>query len=72
RHDTLPLPAALPIGAAGRAGMPGMGAPGARGGGKDDESTRGIPDYLVTQEHGDELTGLDNLPKLVPPVIGAD
>ncbi|MGW4193422.1 WXG100 family type VII secretion target, partial [Nocardia sp. NPDC004823] len=59
-------------GAAGRAGMPGMGAPGARGGGKDDESTRGIPDYLVTQEHGDELTGLDNLPKLVPPVIGAD
>ncbi|MFE6920299.1 hypothetical protein ACFVAV_04550 [Nocardia sp. NPDC057663] len=59
-------------GAAGRSGMPGMGAPGARGGGKDDESTKGIPDYLITQEHGDELTGLDNLPKMVPPVIGAD
>ncbi|MFE7718356.1 hypothetical protein ACFU44_04875 [Nocardia rhizosphaerihabitans] len=59
-------------GAAGRAGMPGMGAPGARGGGKDDESTKGIPDYLITQEHGDELTGLDNVPKMVPPVIGAD
>lgn len=59
-------------GAAGRAGMPGMGVPGGRGAGKDDESTKGIPDYLVTQEHGDELTGLDNPPKLVPPVIGAD
>ncbi|WP_280346719.1 hypothetical protein [Nocardia neocaledoniensis] len=59
-------------GAAGRAGMAGMGAPGARGGGKDDESTKGVPDYLITQEHGDELTGLDDVPKVVPPVIGAD
>ncbi|MFC4123646.1 hypothetical protein [Nocardia rhizosphaerae] len=60
-------------GAAGRAaGMAGMGAPGARGAGKDDETTRGVPDYLVTKEHGDELTGLDTMPKLVPPVIGAD
>ncbi|MEV0080416.1 hypothetical protein AB0H58_28750 [Nocardia neocaledoniensis] len=59
-------------GAAGRAGMPGMMAPGARGGGKDDESTKGVPDYLVTQEHGDELTGLDEPPNTVPPVIGAD
>lgn len=60
------------VGTAGRAGMPGMMSPGARGGGKDDESTKGIPDYLVTQEHGDELTGLDDMPKSVPPVIGAD
>ncbi len=59
-------------GAAGRAGVPGMMAPGARGGGKDDESTKGVPDYLVTQEHGDELTGLDEPPNTVPPVIGAD
>ncbi|MGY0502096.1 hypothetical protein ACWZHB_26715 [Nocardia sp. FBN12] len=60
-------------GAAGRSGMPGMMSPGAgKGSGKDDESTKGIPDYLLTQEHGDELTGLDDLPKTVPPVIGAD
>ncbi|MEU1550139.1 hypothetical protein [Nocardia sp. NPDC005745] len=56
----------------GRAGTSGMGgmAPGARGGKSDEESTRGIPDYLITQEHGDELTGLDELPRTVPPVIG--
>ncbi|WP_052314376.1 hypothetical protein [Nocardia thailandica] len=59
-------------GAAGRSGMPGMMSPGAKGGGKDDESTKGIPDYLITQEHGDELTGLDNPSRTVPPVIGAD
>ncbi|APE37607.1 hypothetical protein BOX37_30895 [Nocardia mangyaensis] len=59
-------------GTAGRGGIPGMMGPGARGGGKDDESSKGIPDYLITQEHGDELTGLDDLPKTVPPVIGAD
>lgn len=59
-------------GTAGRGGMPGMMGPGARGGGKDDESSKGIPDYLITQEHGDELTGLDDLPKTVPPVIGSD
>ncbi|MFD3744859.1 hypothetical protein [Nocardia sp. NPDC058633] len=60
-------------GTAGRSGMPGMMSPGAgKGGGKDDESTKAIPDYLITQEHGDELTGLDSLPKMVPPVIGAD
>ncbi|MEU4342956.1 hypothetical protein AB0H00_17045 [Nocardia sp. NPDC023852] len=51
-------------------GMPGGTGPGARGGKSDDESSKGIPDYLVTQEHGDELTGLDNMPKAVPPVIG--
>ncbi|MGW6698303.1 hypothetical protein [Nocardia sp. NPDC055049] len=60
-------------GTAGRSGTPGMMSPGAgKGGGKDDESTKGIPDYLITQENGDELTGLDTLPKMVPPVIGAD
>lgn len=59
-------------GAAGRSGMPGMMSPGAKGGGKDDESTKGIPDYLITQEHGDELTGLDHPSRTVPPVIGAD
>ncbi|MFD4444463.1 hypothetical protein ACFWPK_32270 [Nocardia sp. NPDC058519] len=60
-------------GTAGRSGMPGMMSPGAgKGGGNDDESTKGIPDYLITQENGDELTGLDTLPKMVPPVIGAD
>lgn len=53
----------------GMGGMPGMGAPGARGKGED-ESSKGIPDYLITQEHGDELTGLADGPKTVPPVIG--
>ena len=38
-------------GTAGRSGTPGMMSPGAgKGGGKDDESTKGIPDYLITQE----------------------
>ncbi|MFD3703418.1 hypothetical protein ACFWUP_09750 [Nocardia sp. NPDC058658] len=65
--------AGVGAGAAGRSGTPGMMGPGAgKGGGKDDESTKGIPDYLITQEHGDELTGLGNLPRTVPPVIGAD
>ncbi|WP_227996248.1 hypothetical protein [Nocardia australiensis] len=58
--------------AGGRSGMPGMGGmgPGARGGKSEEESSKGTPDYLITQEHGDELTGLDELPKTVPPVIG--
>ncbi|MFR9751223.1 hypothetical protein ACL02S_09315 [Nocardia sp. 004] len=54
----------------GMAGMPGGMAPGARGGKTDDESSKGIPDYLITQEHSDELTGLGDLPKTTPPVIG--
>ncbi|MGV9614634.1 hypothetical protein [Nocardia xishanensis] len=54
---------------AGMSGMPGMGAPGARGKG-DDESSKGVPDYLITQEHGEELIGLTDAPKTVPPVIG--
>ncbi|BDT97976.1 hypothetical protein IFM12276_10050 [Nocardia sputorum] len=67
------VPAAARTGASpGRAGASGMGgmAPGARGGKSDEESTKGIPDYLITQEHGNELTGLDDLPRTVPPVIG--
>ncbi|MEV0295404.1 hypothetical protein [Nocardia sp. NPDC050710] len=55
---------------AGRNGMGGMGSPGSRGGGKDDESTKGIPDYLINQQNGEELTGLDSMPGTVPPVIG--
>ncbi|MBF6471307.1 MULTISPECIES: hypothetical protein [Nocardia] len=57
-------------GRAGMSGMPGGMAPGARGGKSDDETSKGIPDYLITQEHGDELIGLDDLPGTVPPVIG--
>jgi hypothetical protein len=54
---------------AGRSGASGMGAPGK--GGKDDEgSGKSIPDYLINQENGEELTGLNNAPKTVPPVIG--
>ncbi|MEU5760658.1 hypothetical protein [Nocardia sp. NPDC047648] len=54
-------------GAAGTTGMaPGMGARG-----KDDErETSGVKDYLISQHNGAELTGLDSLPKSVPPVIG--
>ncbi|MGK8525434.1 hypothetical protein ACRS6B_29575 [Nocardia asteroides] len=57
-------------GRAGMSGMPGAMAPGARGGKSDDETSKGIPDYLITQEHGNELTGLNDLPGTVPPVIG--
>ncbi|MFE7743611.1 hypothetical protein [Nocardia sp. NPDC057455] len=67
------VPAAARTGASpGRAGTSGMGgmSPGARGGKSDEESTKGIPDYLITQEHGNELMGLDDLPRTVPPVIG--
>ncbi|MBF6302727.1 hypothetical protein IU459_35120 [Nocardia amamiensis] len=59
-----------PSGRPGMGGMPGGMAPGARGGKSDDESSKGIPDYLITQEHGNELTGLEDLPRTVPPVIG--
>ncbi|MFE1594055.1 hypothetical protein [Nocardia sp. NPDC058705] len=54
----------------GVAGMGGMGAPGARGG-SDDERTKGIPDYLITQENGDLLLGTNEI-RTVPPVIGGD
>ncbi|OQS15492.1 hypothetical protein B0T36_09550 [Nocardia donostiensis] len=61
---------------AGRAGMPGMPmgmAPGA-GRGQDEERNgqSAIKEYLITKEHGEELTGLDRIPKTVPPVLGDD
>ncbi|MET8776775.1 hypothetical protein ABZV58_17370 [Nocardia sp. NPDC004654] len=53
----------------GRAGMPGMGAPAARGKGDDDDEHK-TPDYLI-YDHGDELLGTQ--PPALPPggVIGA-
>ncbi|MFI7664522.1 hypothetical protein [Nocardia sp. NPDC049526] len=57
--------------ATGRSGTSGMGAPG-QNKSNDDDRKKGIPDYLITAEHGQELTGLDAQPKTVPPVIGAD
>lgn len=50
--------------------MSGMGSPGSRGGKDENESTKGVPDYLINQQNGEELTGLDSAPKTVPPVIG--
>ncbi|WP_433524273.1 hypothetical protein ACQPZ2_03485 [Nocardia pseudovaccinii] len=54
----------------GRSGMSGMGAPG-QSKSNDEDRKKGIPDYLITAEHGQELTGLDSPPKTIPPVIGA-
>ncbi|WP_433521766.1 hypothetical protein ACQPZ2_31430 [Nocardia pseudovaccinii] len=54
----------------GRNGMSGMGSPGNRGGKDENESTKGVPDYLINQQNGEELTGLADAPKTVPPVIG--
>ncbi|MFD4357110.1 hypothetical protein ACFWPX_31480 [Nocardia sp. NPDC058518] len=55
----------------GMSGMGGMGAGGGRGKG-DDEKEAGTKDYLITQENGEELTGLsdDQRARTVPPVIG--
>ncbi|MEV6429055.1 hypothetical protein [Nocardia sp. NPDC051463] len=54
----------------GTAGASGV-APGAAGKGKDDErETSGTKDYLINTQNGEEVTGLDSLPKTVPPVIG--
>ncbi|WP_433723486.1 hypothetical protein ACQP0C_24565 [Nocardia sp. CA-129566] len=60
-------------GSTGRSGMSGMGMPGSRGGGKDDEKESKSKEYLVNQQNGEELTGLDEAHrvKTVPPVIGA-
>ncbi|MQY18341.1 hypothetical protein [Nocardia macrotermitis] len=55
----------------GTSGLTGMGAPG-QGKKSEDAEKSGVPDYLVTQEHGDQLTGLDEDRKYVPPVIGGD
>ncbi|PPJ28357.1 hypothetical protein C5E45_00475 [Nocardia nova] len=70
----------VPVGAGGRAaaaagragtnGMPGMGGAGRGKGDKEEERTKSVPDYLVNQENGDELTGIPALPKIAPPVIG--
>ncbi|WP_280333233.1 hypothetical protein [Nocardia wallacei] len=60
-------------GRGGANGMSGMGGPAAAGrgkGDKDEDRTKNIPEYLVTKEHGDELTGIPDLPKTVPPVLG--
>lgn len=61
--------------ASSRSAMPGaMMPPGARGKGEDDKEKQksAIAEALVTQQHGDELTGLDpeHRPKTVPPVLG--
>ncbi|MCP2288152.1 hypothetical protein APR08_001055 [Nocardia amikacinitolerans] len=68
--QSAPSSAASAATRAGMTGLGGLGAPGARGGKSDEESTKGVPDYLISQEHGDELTGLSDLPRTVPPVIG--
>ncbi|WP_435593590.1 hypothetical protein [Nocardia sp. bgisy118] len=65
-----PASAASPATRAAMSGLGGLGAPGARGGRSEEESSKGIPDYLISREHGEELTGLKDLPKVVPPVIG--
>ncbi|MEU7766195.1 hypothetical protein AB0B25_13820 [Nocardia sp. NPDC049190] len=64
--------ASTPASRPGTAGMPGMAAPAAAGRGKDDERETGTKDYLINQHNGGMVTGLDSLPKTVPPVIGGD
>ncbi|WP_067901123.1 hypothetical protein [Nocardia vaccinii] len=58
----------------GRTGMPGMAGLGSAAPGKKtaDPEKSGVPDYLVTREHGEELTGSDERPEHVPPVTGGD
>lgn len=52
-------------------GMPMGGGAGQRGGGKDEESNRSTPDYLINQENTDELLG--EAPRTIPGgVIGAN
>ncbi|MEV0541955.1 hypothetical protein [Nocardia salmonicida] len=55
----------------GAAGMGGMGAPGARRGTSDEDRTKDIPDYLITQENGELLLGTNEI-RTVPPVLGGD
>ncbi|MFD4460172.1 hypothetical protein [Nocardia sp. NPDC058480] len=55
----------------GAAGIGGMGAPGAGRGNSDEERTKAIPDYLITQENADLLLGTNEI-RTVPPVIGGD
>ncbi|WP_405150302.1 hypothetical protein OG308_11570 [Nocardia salmonicida] len=58
-------------GGRGAAGMGGMGAPGARRGTSDEDRTKDIPDYLITQENGELLLGTNEI-RTVPPVLGGD
>ncbi|GAB2656040.1 hypothetical protein GCM10027088_37750 [Nocardia goodfellowii] len=57
---------------AGMSGMPGMGAMGGARGQGDDDKEHQTKDYLINQENGEILTGLDpeHRVKTVPPVIG--
>ncbi|MEV6280094.1 hypothetical protein [Nocardia sp. NPDC051832] len=56
----------------GTSGMPGMGAMGGARGQGDDDKEHQTKDYLINQENGEILTGLDpeHRVKTVPPVIG--
>lgn len=58
-------------GRSGTTGTPGMGGMSPRGKGEDDKERR-AKDYLVNQQNGEELTGLDEASRArtVPPVIG--
>ncbi|RJO78821.1 hypothetical protein D5S18_04680 [Nocardia panacis] len=69
RPEQIPAAGRAPASAQQPSGMPGM-APGAVGKRDDQERGRGVPDYLITKEHGEQVTGLDALPKAVPPVLG--
>ncbi|WP_194818521.1 hypothetical protein [Nocardia sp. XZ_19_385] len=57
---------------AGTSGMPGMGGMGGARGQGDDDKEHQTKDYLINQENGEILTGLDpeHRVKTVPPVIG--
>ncbi|MGY1896626.1 hypothetical protein ACW9HR_05495 [Nocardia gipuzkoensis] len=67
------LPGSGRPGASGMGGFPGMMPSGARGQRDDEKEHKSkISEALVSQEHGEELTGLDEAhrPKSVPPVLG--
>ncbi|MEU8901212.1 hypothetical protein [Nocardia sp. NPDC048505] len=57
---------------AGTSGMPGMGGVGANRGTREDDKEHQTKEYLINQENGEILTGLDpeHRVKTVPPVIG--
>ncbi|AHH17026.1 hypothetical protein NONO_c22280 [Nocardia nova SH22a] len=54
-----------------RNGMSGMGMLGPRKK-NDDREKAGTPDYLVTKEHGEELTGAESVLTSLPPQLDAD
>ncbi|MGK8521786.1 hypothetical protein ACRS6B_09625 [Nocardia asteroides] len=69
-----PAPTATSSAAArpGTVGTAGI-APGMAARSKEDErETSGVKDYLINQHNGEELTGLNSLPKSVPPVVGGE